>query len=52
MEQFTGKNISFQLTKIPYILIVKCTLHRGVQRRETVYLAPELAKALANEEGI
>lgn len=52
MEQFTWKSISFQLTKVLHVLIGKCTIHSGVQRREVLYLAPELTKVLANEVGI
>ena len=52
MEEFTEKNISFQLTKISCSLMVKCTTHTEVQRRDVVYLAPRLAKTLVDEKGV
>lgn len=30
------------IIKVPYVLVVKCTTHSGIQRK--VYLAPELAQ--------
>ena len=52
MEEFTGENISFQLTKILCSLMVKCTMHMEVQRRDVVSLAPRLAKTLASEKAV